>query len=126
MGDDTDLGLVLDVHRTPCPFDLPMNEMETLALASYIPPSYKHVVVNMRGVNGNTFVIIGTVKQALKKAGASPLDLFIFVGECIAHDYEHALATVAKWVTITDAVPEPYKNDAWSAFVDCATKDEEN
>jgi len=123
MGDYDDLGLILDVHRTPSPFgEEGPNEMETLAIAAYEPSSYKHVVVNMRGVNGNAMVIVGTVKKALQRAGASKLDLACFVGQALAGDYENVLATVAAWVTISDE-PTVKSNDAWDAFVQCATKE---
>jgi hypothetical protein len=115
-----DLAKILDVHRTPSPFKrAKLSPLEKLALTAYDPPSYKHVVVNMRGVNGNTMVIVGTVKLALKRAGASALDLSMFVAECLAHDYEHALATVCTWVTITDEAPAP-TDDAWSGFLKVA------
>ena len=118
-----DLAKILDVHRTPSPFKRDkLSPLEKLALTAYDPPSYKHVVVNMRGVNGNTMVIVGTVKLALKRAGASALDLSMFVSECLSHDYEHALATVCKWVTITDEAPEP-TDDAWSGFLRVASQE---
>ncbi len=121
-----DLHLILDVHHTPSPFGTRTpSPLEKLALAGYEPPSYKHVVVNMRGVNGNTMVIIGTVKKALARAGASHLDLCFFVSEALAHDYEHALATVCKWVTVTDEAPVPH-DDAWSGFLKIATEGEDD
>lgn len=126
MGPDTELQKILDAHQTPSPFgEEGPNEMETLAIAAAMDPGdkWKHVVVNMRGVNGNTMVIVGTVKQALKKAGATPMDLYLFVGNALSHDYEHALATVCQWVTITDEEPKP-RGDAWDAFIDTATKED--
>ena len=125
MGLDTDLQKILDAYRTPSPFgEEGPNEMELLAIAAHDPgDKFKHVVVNMRGVNGNTLVIVGTVKQALKKAGATPMEVWLFVGNALSHDYEHALATVCQWVTITDEAPPPEK-DAWQAFLDTATKED--
>jgi hypothetical protein len=120
-----DLGLILDAYKTSSPFgeDGP-NEMETLALAAYDPGNkFKHIVVNMRGVNGNTLVIAGVVKKALKRGGATPMEIFIFMGNMLSHNYEHALATVVKWVTITDQDPEPQK-DAWTAMLEIATKED--
>lgn len=124
---NTNLHLILDAHNTPSPFGKEgPNEMEILAIASHSPGNkFKHVVVNMRGVNGNTLVILGTVKQALQKAGATPMELSLFIRNAMSGDYEHALATVCNWVTITDEEREPTK-DAWTAFVDCATKNEED
>jgi hypothetical protein len=120
------LGLILDALRTPSPFgeDGP-NEMETLAIAAHDPGTkFKHVVVNMRGVNGNTMVILGVVKRALKSAGATPMELSLFLGNAMSGDYEHALATVVKWVTVSDKENQP-RRDAWDAFVRCAEKESE-
>jgi len=121
------LGLILDAYKTPSPFGKEgPNDMETIALAIHDPgDKFKHVVVNMRGVNGNTLVILGTVKQALKRAGATPMELYLFMGNALAHDYEHALATVCQWVTISDVDPKPEK-DAFQAFIDIATESKED
>lgn len=117
-----DLALILDVHRTPNPFGKgELNAMETLALAAYEPPCFKHVVVNLRGMNGNAMVIVGNVKLALKRAGASQLDLALFVGEALSGNYENVLATVVKWVTVTDEVPKP-TDDAWGAMMKIVTE----
>ena len=122
-----DLARIIDAYGTKSPFGKEgPNAMETIALASHDPKDkFKHVVVNMRGVNGNTLVILGTVKQALKKAGATPMELFLFMGNAMSHDYEHALATVCQWVTVTDQAPES-TSDAWSAMVRIASKNKEN
>lgn len=121
-----ELSLILDAIRTPSPFgEEGPNAMETLGLAAAVDPGdkFKHVVVNMRGINGNTLVIVGLVKQALKRAGATPMELFCFVGNALSFDYEHALATVCQWVTITDEVPQT-ATDAWNGFVKTATKED--
>lgn len=123
----TDLHLILDAYRTPSPFgEEGPNDMETLAIAAHDPgDKFKHVVVNMRGVNGNTLVILGTVKAALKKAGATPMEIYLFMGNALAHDYEHALATVCQWVTVTDKAIEP-TTDAWTAMLRIAGESKED
>jgi hypothetical protein len=63
---------------------------------------YKHVEVNMRGVNGNVFMILGTVKRALQKAKADPYHVEVFMHRAMSGNYEHALSTCSKWVTIVD------------------------
>jgi len=122
-----DLARILDAYGTSSPFgEGGPSSLDYLALAGYVPGNkFKHVVVNMRGVNGNTLVILGTVKQALRKAGATPMELFLFMGNAMSHDYEHALATVCQWVTVTDQAPES-TSDAWSAMVRIASKNKEN
>jgi len=127
MGDYSDLSLILDVYQTPAPFDKKEgpNPLQHLAFAAYDPRSkFKDVVVNMRGVNGNVLVIVGTVKKALAGAGATPTELFLFVGDALSGDYEHALATIYRWVTITDEEPKETP-DAWQAFVEVASKEDE-
>jgi len=123
MGPDTELQTILDAYKTRSPFGKEgPTDMEVIALASYDPgDKFKDVVVNMRGVSGNTLVILGTVKRALKRAGATHMELFIFMGNALSNDYEHALATVCQWVTITDEDPKPTK-DAWTAFLETAAE----
>jgi hypothetical protein len=63
---------------------------------------YKHVRVNMRGVDGNVFNILGTMISALRKAGAPDLHIQVFKSWCCSGDYQHVLRTCAEWVTIVD------------------------
>lgn len=122
MSDDLKKILGVATAKSPWGPEGP-NEMEVIAISSY-EPDFKHVVVNMRGVDGNAMVIVGTVRSALSRAGATPKELAIFVGEALSGDYENVLATVVKWVTVVD---EPVKrNDAWSAMVDCVNRKETN
>ena len=74
---------------------------------------YKHVRVNMRDVNGNTLVIVGVVKTALVKAKVPRLHVQIFLWEVLRGDYENAIRTCAKWVTIVD---EPIKRSGEAAL----------
>ena len=123
MEPSTELQTILYAYRYPSPFgeDGP-NEMETIALAAYDPgEKFKHVVVNMRGVSGNPLVVVGTVMKALARAGASPMELFLFKGNALANNYEHVLATVCRWVTVTDEEIKP-TTDAWTAMVQIATR----
>lgn len=71
-------------------------------LAGEYDGAYKHVKVNMRGVNGNVFMILGTVKKALGRAGVDPFHILVFMHRAQEGTYKDALATCAKWVTITD------------------------
>jgi hypothetical protein len=91
--------------------------------------TYKHVEVNMRGVNGNALVILGTVKQALHRAGAPPEHIQAFIGLAMSSDYENLLATCASWVTIVDRPVDcgsalgAFKRLPLAEFVREATKD---
>jgi len=127
VGDYDELRLILDAHRTPSPFgEEGPNEMEWLAIASYRPgDKFKHVTVPMRGINGNPLVIVGWVKEHLRRAGATPTELWLFVRYALAGDYDNVLATAAEWVTLTDEREQP-KRDAWDALVNAATKKNED
>lgn len=92
-------------------------ELERLvhATAAFVDEGgYKHVRVNMRGVNGNAFNIIGKVVDALADAGA-PLDhRKVFRSWATSGTYEDLLRLCDRWVTIVD---EPIDGgDAVSAF----------
>jgi hypothetical protein len=115
-----DLTLIIEVMEarksSPWGEDGP-NAMETLAIASYFPDNkFKHVVVNMRGMNGNALVVVGHVRKALQQGGATPEEVAIFVGNALGNDYEHLLATVVEWVTVTNEVQTP-TDDAWGAMM---------
>jgi len=121
MEPSTELQTILHAYRYPSPFGKEgPNEMETLALVAYSPGTkFKHVVVNMRGVNGNTVVIVGTVMKALALAGATQIEVYLFKLNALSNNYEHALATVLDWVTVTDKEIKP-TTDAWTAMVEIA------
>ncbi len=74
---------------------------------------YKHVEVNMRGVNGNVFMVLGTVKKALQRAGAEKFHVQVFMHRAMDGTYEDALGICAKVVTIVD---RPVNRCAASAF----------
>lgn len=74
---------------------------------------YKHVKVNMRGVNGNVFMILGVVKKALQRAGASPFHVRVFMHRAMEGTYEDACGICAKIVTIID---RPINRCAASVF----------
>ena len=120
-----DLRLILEVHKTMGLFgEEGLSEMQIIAICAYDPKNkFKHVVVPLRGVNGNTMVVLGTVRNALEAAGATEEEIFIFLFNAMNGDYEHAKATVVEWVTVSDEIPPTIKNDAWSAFERLATKE---
>ena len=57
--------------------------------------------VELTGVNGNAFVIIGTVARALRKGGATPEQIKEFQSEATSGDYDHLLQTCMKWVNVS-------------------------
>lgn len=61
---------------------------------------YSHVTVKLLGQDGNAMFIIGRVRKALSRAGASKAELDAFVNEAMSGDYDHVLSTVMDWVTV--------------------------
>lgn len=76
---------------------------------------YKHVRVNMRDVNGNSLVVVGTIRSALSKAGVPELHTQVFLWQAMRGDYENLLRVCQQWVSIVDEPVEP-TGDAIKAF----------
>jgi hypothetical protein len=65
-------------------------------------PQFPDVHVQLSGQDGNVFAIIGRVRRALLKGGATQeqLDRF-WVEVANASSYEEALAVVMRWVQVS-------------------------
>lgn len=61
---------------------------------------YPDVKVQLTGEDGNAFMVLGLVKNALKKAGVSQEERDAFFKEATAGDYDNLLQTVVRWVTV--------------------------
>lgn len=62
----------------------------------------KHDVdVQLTGVDGNAFSVVGEVSRALKDAGVSDEENAEFVKEAFSDDYDHLLATCCRWVNVS-------------------------
>lgn len=72
--------------------------LDKLAIAGC---EYKHVKVNLLGHDGNAMAIIGTVRKAILKAGASKAVIDAFTEQATSGDYHKVLSTVSDWVTVT-------------------------
>lgn len=64
-------------------------------------PKYPHITVQLTGLNGNVFVLLGAVTQALLRAGVSKAEQDAFREEAMSGDYDNALATCMRWVRVT-------------------------
>ena len=64
-------------------------------------PRFPHVSVKLTGKDGNAFVILGRVKEALRRGGASADERAEFFAEATSGDYRNLLATVARWVKVS-------------------------
>jgi hypothetical protein len=62
-------------------------------------PKYD-VAVQLSGNVCNAFAIMGAVKSALKKAGASPDELSQYVSDSMSGDYDNLLRVAMEWVEV--------------------------
>jgi hypothetical protein len=61
---------------------------------------YPNIGVNLMGVDGNAFSLIGSVSDALRRGGVSRDIISEFRQEATSGDYDNVLATIGKWVRI--------------------------
>jgi hypothetical protein len=64
-------------------------------------PEIRHpeVRVQLTGIDGNAYAILGAVQKALRKAGHGE-EVAVFLAEATSGDYAHLLATCMRWVTV--------------------------
>lgn len=91
------------------------NPLMVLAAISGLN-DYKHVVVNMFGVDGNAFSIMGVVTGALRKDGAPQEVIGAFLDLAMQGTYEELLQACKQVVTVVCIRPPSYRQDALSAF----------
>ena len=121
-GGRDDMHLILDVAKHRPPEDV--ADMQLVALAARDPDEFKHVIVNLWGVDGNSFIIMGVVKQALQRAGCPHLKISFFLSQCMSGDYENLLAVCNEWVTLVHHEPEEPRGTAWEAFRNACSKND--
>lgn len=64
-------------------------------------PKFPHVKVKLVGNDGNAFAILGSVKNAMRKAKVPSEDVSAFMKEAMSGDYNHLLATCTEWVDVS-------------------------
>jgi hypothetical protein len=62
-------------------------------------PKYE-IKVQLSGNDGNAFAIMGSVKSALKKAGASKEEIDQYLSESMAGDYDNLIRVATDWVKV--------------------------
>ena len=62
---------------------------------------YPDCHVQLTGTDGNCFAIMGRVKRALQKAGASQAEVDQYLEESMASDYDALLVTATRWVSVS-------------------------
>jgi hypothetical protein len=62
---------------------------------------YENITVQLIGLDGNAFSILGRVMDAMKKSNVSQSEIDVFLKEATSSDYDNLLTTVAKWVDVS-------------------------
>jgi hypothetical protein len=62
---------------------------------------YPDIHVQLTGVDGNARAIMGTVSEALRKAGVSACQITRFRVACMEGDYNDLLRTCMTWVDVS-------------------------
>lgn len=63
-------------------------------------PKYDEITVQLIGMDGNAFSIMGRVLNALRGADVSQSEIDEFIKQATESNYDNLLMTVAKWVNI--------------------------
>jgi hypothetical protein len=58
------------------------------------------VSVQLSGNDGNAFAVMGAVKSALKKAGASKEEIEQYLSDSMSGDYDNLLRVAMEWVKV--------------------------
>ena len=61
---------------------------------------YPNISVQLTGIDGNAFMILGTMMRALRRARLPQEELDLFMNEAKSGDYDHLLQTCMKWVDV--------------------------
>jgi hypothetical protein len=64
-----------------------------------VMPKYE-VEVQLSGNDGNAFAVMGAVKSALKKAGASKEEIDKYLAESMSGDYDNLIRVAMDWVEV--------------------------
>jgi hypothetical protein len=62
---------------------------------------YPEISVQLVGLDGNAFSIMGRVKDALADAGVSKEDQSLYIEESMSGDYDELLRTACRWVNVS-------------------------
>jgi hypothetical protein len=79
--------------------DVMLLEFNTPQQERYQMPKYD-VKVKLSGNDGNAFAVMGAVKSALKKAGASKEELDQYLADSMSGDYDNLLRVAMEWVKV--------------------------
>ncbi len=63
-------------------------------------PKYPGIIIQLIGLDGNAFSILGRCRSAMKRARLPESEINEFTKEATSSDYNHLLATVCEWFTV--------------------------
>lgn len=69
-------------------------------------PKFPHVRVQLVGMDGNAFSILGRVTAAMRKAGVKNDDVSAYTQEATSGDYDNLLRVTMQTVTVTDSTDD--------------------
>jgi hypothetical protein len=61
---------------------------------------YPEITVELSGIDGNAFSIMGAVSKALRRNGLAS-EVETFVAEATSGDYDNVIQTAMRWVNVT-------------------------
>ena len=61
---------------------------------------HPEISVKLTGQNGNAYMIMGLVQQALKRAKVPREEIDLYMEESTSGDYNHLLVTAMRWVNV--------------------------
>jgi hypothetical protein len=64
-------------------------------------PLFPEVHVELVGMDGNAYAILGRCQQAARRAGLSQTEIRAFFDEAMRSDYDNLLATCVRWFDVT-------------------------
>jgi hypothetical protein len=59
-----------------------------------------NVAVQLSGNDGNAFAVMGAVKAALKKSGASKEEVEQYLTDSMSGDYDNLIRVAMEWVNV--------------------------
>lgn len=88
------------------------------------------VKVDLKGVDGNVFAIMGTVTKAMRRAGVSAEAIAAYIKEATEGDYDHALQATMQYVDVQWGADEEDEDeeeyDGYHRGDRCCDDDEED
>jgi hypothetical protein len=64
-------------------------------------PRYPHIAVQLIGCDGNAFAILGSVTNAMCRAGVPEHEIDASRTDATSADYDHLLETTMRWLNVT-------------------------